>query len=110
VVVMSSDTYTNCRSSPTPHWFVQKGLLAGALGPARDRREATYVLHVKLVEDLCHVLIKAHVMTGDDAISKMGTKMQHSHQTYKALFFFFGETPVLSEANLYQAEQYLVHV
>ena len=33
-----------------------------------------HALHIKLGEDLCHVLIKAHVLNGEDALSKIGTK------------------------------------
>jgi len=33
-----------------------------------------HALHFKLVEDLCHVYIKAHIMTDDYALSKMSTQ------------------------------------
>jgi len=47
-------------------------------------------------------------MNGDDILSKMGTK--HASFTCRPtrLLSFFGETPVLSEADLHQAEQYHV--
>ena len=69
-----------------------------------------HALHIKLGEDLCHVLIKAHVLNGEDALSKIGTK--HAALTCRPTRFpyFFGETHVLSEADLYKAEQYLVNV
>ena len=69
-----------------------------------------HVLHFKLGDELYLVFIKAHVLTGDDALSKVGTK----HATFVChptrFLSSFGDSPVLSEADLHQAEQYLVHV
>ena len=69
-----------------------------------------HVLHLKLGEELCRVLIKAHITTGDDSISKVETK--HAALVSKPVPFLssFGESPVLSEADLYLAEQYLIQV
>lgn len=113
VVVMSNDTDTVILLLHYIDVFKEGGLqeLWVQFGTGEKRRMIPlHVLHLKLGEDLCHVLIKAHVMTGDDALSKIGTK--HAALTCRPTRFlsFFGETPVLSEADLYQAEQYLVNV
>ena len=51
---------------------------AGALvqfGTGEKRRMIPlHVLHLKTGDALCRVLIKAHTMTGTDALSKIGTK------------------------------------
>ena len=40
----------------------------------RRRMVPIHILHTKLSDDLCHVLVKAHVLTGDDTVSKVGSK------------------------------------
>jgi len=66
-----------------------------------------HTLHTKLGYDLCQVIIKAHVLTGDDYVSKVGTK-------HSALSCFpnthLGEHPTLCEENIELAEKYLVQV
>ena len=69
-----------------------------------------HVLHCKLGDQLCHVLIKAHILTGNDTVSKIGTK--HAALVSKPAKFLssFGENRTLSEEDLQRAEEYLVHV
>ncbi len=59
---------------------------------------------------LCQVLVKAHVVTGDDTLSKIGTK--HSDIACNPVKYLasFGESPVLSEYDIRMVELFLVHV
>ena len=69
-----------------------------------------HVLHPKLGDAFCRVVIKAHITTGDDSLSKVGTK--HAALVSKPVYPLsnFDESPVLSDADLYMAEQNLVQV
>ena len=85
-----------------------------ALGPVWNWGETTYdplhVLHLKLGDEFYRVVIKAHVTTGDDSLSKVGTKHAALVSKPVSLLSNFGESSVLSDADLYMAEQYLVQV
>ena len=56
------------------------------------------------------VLIKAHILTGEDIMSKVGTK--HAAKIFDPARYLanFGETPNLSEEDIRLAEEYLVKV
>ncbi|KAH3892304.1 hypothetical protein DPMN_016419 [Dreissena polymorpha] len=59
---------------------------------------------------LAKTIIKAHILTGDDCMSKVGTK--HAAVTTDSVQFFmnFGETDTLSEQDETLAEKYLVRL
>ena len=64
----------------------------------------------RLGTPLAKTMIKAHILTGDDCMSKVGTK--HAAVTSDPVQFLmnFGETDTLSEQDEALAEKYLVRV
>ncbi len=112
-IVVSNDTDTVILLLRYISLFKEGGLqeLWVQYGTGEKRRMIPlHVMHLKLGEELCRVLIKAHVTTGDDALSKVGTKHAALVCRPAMLLSSFGEYPVLSEAELHQAELYLVRV
>ncbi len=69
-----------------------------------------HVLAHKLGVGLCRVIVKAHVLTGDDTLSKIGTK--HASLSCEPYRFQadFAESDQLSEEIAQKAVKYLVHV
>ena len=59
---------------------------------------------------MCRILVEAHVITGDDALSKIGTK--HLALVAKPQNFLcsFAELPYITNKDMSSAEKYLVHV
>ena len=59
---------------------------------------------------LAKAVIKAHILTGDDCISKVGTK--HAAMTFDPVQYLtnFGETDTWTDQDVVLAEKYLVHV
>ena len=53
-------------------------------------------------------VIKAHILTGNDHLSKVGTKHAALHYSPDVSLSTFGETAVLSETEIQAAEEYLV--
>jgi hypothetical protein len=64
----------------------------------------------RLGTPLAKTMIKAHILTGDDCMSKVGTK--HAAVTSDPIQFLmnFGETETLSEQDEALAEKYIVRV
>lgn len=60
-----------------------------------------HVLHSKLEDDLCHILMKAHIMTGDDALIKVGTKHATLAPKPIQLLSNFGESPEFSDEDTF---------
>ena len=69
-----------------------------------------HVLHQVLGEELCRVLIKVHVTTGNDSLSTIGTKLAALRSKPLTYLSNFGESPVYSDVDFAMAEEYLVHV
>ena len=69
-----------------------------------------HTLLSKLGSEFCQVLIKAHMLTGDDSLSKIGTK--HAAVVFRPTRYLshFGEDEVLNESALLLCESYLVRV
>lgn len=69
-----------------------------------------HALHQALRDETCRVLIKVHILPGNDTPSKVGTK--HSAIVSHPLpdRSGFGESAILSETELYLTEQYLGRV
>ena len=63
-----------------------------------------------LVPEMSKVLIKVHILTGEDVMSKVGTK--HAAYSMDPLrhLINFGENSSLSSEEITQAEEYLVRV
>ena len=80
-------------------------------GSGEHRRHLPiHILAERLGPSLCRVLVKAHVLTGNDALSKIGTK--HAALTCEPEKYLvnFGEFLVLSEESFKMVEEYLVRV
>ena len=67
------------------------------------------MLH-KLGRDICRILIKVHVITGDDFLSKIGTKHAAMHFHPVKCQENFGEDPTLTEQITKTVEKYLVQI
>ena len=69
-----------------------------------------HLMHEKLGDAMCRILVKEHVITEDDALSKIGTK--HSALVAKPQNFLcnFAELPYITNTDMSPAEKYLVHV
>lgn len=111
LLVISNDTDTIVYLLHFMPHFREKGLLElwveFGSGEHRRRHIPLHVLADKLGVRLCKVIIKAHVLT---ALSKIGTK--HASLLYQPQKFLsnFAESNDLTEEDIKQAEEYLVHV
>ena len=56
----------------------------------------------------CKSLIKAHILSGDDFVSKVGTKKAAVHFDPEEYFSRFGEEGLVSEQDVSHTEEYLV--
>ena len=67
-------------------------------------------IHAVLGDSWSRIIIKAHVLTGDDSLSKVGTK--HAALTCDPIKYLsgFAESDELFEADIGQTEEYLVKV
>ena len=113
VVVVSNDTDTIVLLLRYIGLFVENGLkqLWIHYGTGEKRRMIPlHLLSRKLGNDFCRVLIKAHVLTGNDTVSKIGTKHAALVSNPTRFLSNFGESPALSDSDLQQAEHYLVLV
>ena len=59
---------------------------------------------------MCRTLLKAHILTGDDAHSKIGTKHAALSCDPQKFLTYFGESDDLAEETLKRAENYLVRI
>lgn len=77
-------------------------------GTGEHRRKIPlHTLHDRLGKDICNVLIKAHVLSGDDAVSKVGTK--HAALVCNPMSLTnFAETNTLTDDDIRVVEKYLV--
>ena len=93
-----------CKESGLQELWIQYG--------TGDRRRMLplHLIHEKLGDAMCRILVNSHVITGDDALSKIGTK--HSALVAKPLNFLcnFAELPYITNTDMSSAEKYLVHV
>ena len=76
----------------------------------RRRHLPLHLLAERMGPSLCQVLVKVHVLTGDDAVSKIGTK--HAAITCEPEKYLadFGESGDLTEETVRKVEEYLVRV
>lgn len=112
IVVLSNDTYTIVIILRYLSSFINRGLkeLWVEFGTGKRRRKISlHLLHLNLGEDLCSVLIKAHVLCGQDNVSKVGTK--HTAMSCQPLsMMYFVETDTFCNADVMAAEKFLVKV
>ena len=113
LLVMSNDTDTVTRLLYFLPEFQKRGLqelwVEFGIGE-RKRYLPLHILAIKLGPDLCRVVVKTHVLTGDDALSKIGTKYASLLCDPQNLLATFGESSQLSNDEIVRAEKYLVNV
>ena len=66
--------------------------------------------YAELGVDWCQVLIKVHIITGNDYLSAVGTKLAAIRMSPLTYLLGFGESKVMTEMDVSLAEQYLVLV
>ena len=113
LLVISNDTDTIVRLMRFITEWREQGLheLWVEFGSGEHKRYLPlHILHQRLGMGLSQVLVKVHVLTGDDALSKIGTK--HAALTCEPEKYLntFAESHDLSEESLKKAEEYLVRV
>ena len=64
----------------------------------------------RMGEPLCRVKVKAHVLTGDDVTSKIGTKLAAMQCNPTVCLTEFAERAELPETEISQVEKYLVQI
>jgi hypothetical protein len=113
LMVISNDTDTVVRLLRFIHEWRDHGLneLWVEFGHGERRRHLPlHILTDRLGLQMCQVLVKVHVLTGDDALSKIGTK--HAAYTCEPDKYLhnFAESEDLTEESTKLAEEYLVRV
>lgn len=113
LLVVSNDTDTVARLLRYVAHFRKRGLqeLWVEVGTDEIRRHIPLHIHAeKLEEGLCKVIVKAHILTGDDAISKIGTK--HASLAFDPENYLadFAESDTVTDENFRKAEEYLIQV
>ena len=90
--------------------FFEQGLqeMWVEFGTGEHRRKIPlHCLHAKLGEHFCNILLKAHVLSGNDVVSKIGTK--YAAITCNPLSLStFAENDSLTETDISVIEHYLV--
>ncbi len=76
----------------------------------RKRHLPLHILAGRLGLRLCRVLVKVHVLTGDDAVSKIGTKHAAIACEPEKYLEQFAESGELSDESSQKVEEYLVRV
>ena len=76
----------------------------------RRRYLPLHVLAPRLEPELCKVIVKAHILTGDDAVSKIGTKHASLFCDPQNLLPAFGDSNHLTSDEIEKAKKYLVDV
>ena len=85
--------------------------LWGQYGTQEKRRFIPlHSLHEKLGSDLCRVLIKVHILIGNDCISKLGTKQATLQAKPVHFLSAFAEIPDISASAFAPTEEYFVYV
>lgn len=113
LLVVSNDTDTVTRLLHFIHHLQKKGLreLWVEFGTGERRRYIPiHTLADKLGEGLSKVIVKAHILTGDDALSKIGTKHAALSCNPEHYLSNFAQSSMLTDENFTEAEKYLVRV
>lgn len=111
--MVSNDTDVVARLLRYVHSLRCKGLQECWVEYSTGERRRLIPLHnlaEKMGYSLCQVLVKAHILTGDDVTSKIGTKLAALHCEPVSYLSSFGEQSHLSDTDIAQAEEYLVRV
>jgi hypothetical protein len=113
LLVISNDTDTVVRLLHFVRYWQDLGLqeLWVEFGSGDRRRHLPiHTLANKMGSNLCKILLKVHVLTGDDAVSKIGTKYAALACEPHKYLDDFGETSNLTEQSAKLVEEYLVRV
>ena len=108
---MSNDTDGVTHLLRFAHMLVRDGLKELWLEFGIDEKRRLLPLHRmadKMGEPLCHVVVKAHVLTGDDVMSRIGTKLASKQCNPIGYMTEFAEREELPEKESAQVEEYLV--
>ena len=113
ILVLSNDADTVAKLVLCVKIWKQRGLeeLYCLYGTGENRCYLPiHKMHANLGDPMCRVVIKAHILTGDDALSKIGTK--HAALALEPIKFLsgFAESEEISHAEIWQVEEYLVKV
>ena len=98
VIVLSNDSDTLMLLFRYISQFLSKGLIELWLKYGTSERRRMIPVHMwytHLGEEWCRVLIKVHVMTGNDSISAIGTKLAGLKLNPVHYLYNFGETDTL---------------
>ena len=80
-------------------------------GTGQNRRMLPiHAIFDRLGADVCGILVKVHLLTGDDCHSKFGTKHAAVKMEPVKYLAKFAENPVLCDEEIERAEEYLVRV
>ena len=113
ILVISNDVDTVKRLLCYMPAFKSKGLdeLWVEYGPGEHKRYIPlHLILSKIGDEMCRTLLKAHILTGDDAHSKIGTKQAAFSCDPQKFLTYFGESDDLAEETLKRAENYLVRI
>ena len=113
VVVLSNDSDTLMLILRYLDSFMKSGLKEFWLQYGTGESRRMIPLHVwctVLGAEWCKVLIKVHILTGNDFLSTIGTKLAAIKADPLKYLSEFAESTVLTDAELMMAEQYLVAV
>ena len=113
LVVLSNDTDTVTRLLRFIHMLIRDGLkeLWVEFGTGEKRRLLPlHRMAERMGEPLCHVTGKAHLLTGDDVTSNIGTKLAAMKCNPTGYLTEFAERAELPETEFAQVEEYHVQV
>ncbi|MES9880567.1 MAG: hypothetical protein ABW185_06755 [Sedimenticola sp.] len=113
LVVISNDTDTVARMLRFIHMLPRDGLkeLYVEFGTGEKRRLIPlHRMAERMGEPLCRVIVKAHVLSGDDVTSRIGTKLAAMHCSPIEYLEAFAERDELQEKEISHVEEYLVRV
>ena len=113
ILVVSNDADTIARLLYFMKKYKERGLthIWVMYGTGDNKRyEPLHTIYHRLSIRLSRVVVKAHILTGDDGLSKIGTKLAAlCHDPVKYLSSF-GESEEICDADLWLVEEYLAKV
>ena len=113
ILVISNDTDTVVCLLYHMNFFKQNGLIELWCQYGRGENKRYLPIH-KMFDSLgyamCKAVLKAHVLTGNDCLSKIGTKHAALNCDPVKFLSSFGESENLCDAEICLAEEYLVNV
>ena len=109
ILVFSNDTDSVCYALRYFDKFAELGLEEMWIEFGNPRRWIPiHHIHQRIGTSAAKSVIKAHILTGNDHLSKVGTKYAALHFNPAVTLFGFAESHVLAEQDINCAEEYLV--